>query len=162
MGCNIYTRALDPKIKTPEKVRAWYADTVSQSQYEDGHSYSGEIGCTSRIYFTGQVVDLIEDLDAHMDNVSKGDVAVFQVKVINENMATLVRWREEVGRLYNLVQSSDRASRLYPESAKSHLAVKARATKDLARARKRYETLRRNAAGRSKKLRYAVIAACPS
>lgn len=162
MGTNVYTRGLDPKINTQDKVRAWYADAAEQSRYEDGHSYSGEIGCTSHLYFTGTVVELIDDLEAYSDSVSKGDVAVFQVKVINENMATLVRWREEVGRLYNLVQSSDRASRVYPESAKSHLAVKARATKDLARARKRYETLRRNAAGRSKKLRYAVIAACPS
>ena len=161
MGTNVYTRALDPKINTQDKVRAWYNDAAEQSRYEDGHSYSGEIGCTSRIYFTGQTVELIDDLEALMDTVSKGDVAVFQVKVINEEMATLVKWREAVKAAYAPVWNLQSAARRDPKN--KTLAAALRKQTNLAeRTKARYDELRRNAAARSSKVRYAVIAACPS
>lgn len=162
MGTAIQSYTLDKKLKTVENVRKWYKDAVKQDQFENGHNgYTGTIGSTHGLKFTGRSVELIEDLEAMAGRTEKGDVEVYTVKVINENMATLVKWREEVGRLYGLVQSSDRASRLYPDSYEVHLDVKKRAEKDLVRARKRYLELRRNAAARSKKFQYAVIAACP-
>lgn len=161
MGTNVYTRALDPKIKTPDQVRKWYTDAVSQSQYEDGHSYSGEIGCTSRIYFTGQTVELIDDLEALMDTVSKGDVAVFQVKVINEEMATLVKWRAAFKAAYAPMWNLQSIAQRDPKNKAAAAALR-KQRKLAERTKARYDELRRNAAARSSKVRYAFIAACPS
>lgn len=161
MGCNLYTRILDPKIKTPDQVRKWYADAAEQSRHEDGHSYSGEIGCTSRIYFTGQILEIDDDLEAQMDNVDKGDVAVFQIKVINDNMATLVKWRATMTAAYAPLWSLQSAAARDPKNKAIQASL--RKQRNLAeRTKARYNELRRNAAARSSKLRYAVIAACPS
>ncbi len=161
MGTNVYTRTLNPKIKTQDQVRAWYNDAAEQSRYEDGHSYSGEIGCTSRIYFTGRTVELIDDLEAQIDTVDKGDVAVFQVKVINEEMATLVKWRTAFKAAYAPIWAMERAVRENPKDKTVARAL--RLQRNLAeRTKARYDELRRNAAARSSKTQYAVIAACPS
>lgn len=164
MGTNIQSFRLNPKLKTQEQVRKWYADAVQQSQYEDGHSYSGEIGCTSRIYFTGKILDVNEDLEALIDTVQKGDVAVFQIKVINENMATLVKWREKLQAAYTPVLQNDWNWLVgRPDEPGRKLTSEDRKRRALyTRTKARYEELRRNAAARSKKLQYAIIAACPS
>lgn len=161
MGTNVYTRTLDPKIKTPDQVRKWYDDAAEQSRYEDGHSYSGEIGCTSRIYFTGKVLEIDDDLETFMDTVDKGDVAVFQIKVINHKMATLVKWREAMTAAYEPLWGLQSAARRDPKN-KAVAAALRKQTKLAERTKARFNELRRNAAARSKKTQYAIIAACPS
>ena len=161
MGTNVYTRGLDPKINTQDKVRAWYADAAEQSRYEDGHSYSGEIGCTSRLYFTGRIVEIIDDLEEFVDTVEKGDVAVFQVKVINEEMATLVKWAAKVREAHQPLWALQSAVRNDPKNKEAARQLKKQQAA-WKRAGARYDELRRNAAARSKKTRYAIIAACPS
>lgn len=162
MGCNLNAYKLSPKIKTIEAVRKWYKDVVEQDQYENGHGgYSGTIGSTHGLRFMNDSYELLEDAEERYDFIEKGMVEVFQVKVFNEDMATLAKWRSEVERIVRLVNSSGQAARIYPESRASHLLVQKRATKDLVRARKRYTELRRNAAARSKKFQYMVVVACP-
>lgn len=159
MGTTVQTFKLPAKIKTMEQVRAWYADAAEQSRYESGHSYSGEIGCTNRIYFTGRDVELLDDLEEVF--VEKGDVAVFRVKVFNEQMATLVKWGAKLNEAYQPVWGLQVQLARDPKNKEVQRALKAQ-HKAVERARARLNELRRNAAARSSKYQYAVVAACPS
>jgi len=74
MGANGIT--LRVKGKNPAEVRVELEDRIEQSRFEDGHSYSGEIGMVTGITFRGSMEDPQKAQDHALELAEKWGAAV--------------------------------------------------------------------------------------
>lgn len=70
--------------KTLEQARKQWSLDCEQSRYEDGHSYSGEIGMLNDGQLTGRVFNSGEEFDEFLEGKYKGDAFWAQIRVIRE------------------------------------------------------------------------------
>lgn len=70
--------------KTLAQAQKQWDKDCEQSRYEDGHSYSGEIGMLGKGRVTSHIFNSGEEFNAFLENKDKGDAYWAQVKVIRE------------------------------------------------------------------------------
>lgn len=87
MGASLVGRSYPGKTQAQAQ-KLWNA-ACEQSRYEDGHSYSGEIGMLGSGRVTSHVFNSAEEFDNFLEGKDKGDAYWAQIKVIRETKPLL-------------------------------------------------------------------------
>ena len=95
MGASLVSRSYPGKTQAQAQ-KLWDA-ACEQSLYEDGHSYSGEIGMLDRGRVTSHVFNTYEDFESFLESKDKGNAYWAQIRVIRETkplIAARQKWLE--------------------------------------------------------------------
>jgi len=116
------------KGNTQEARTKYFWDVVKQAQHEYGHGgYSGTAAEFSHIVVTNRVFEMVEDMQAFINDKEKNDAYFVQLKVIKDS-ATITKWltqaREISNAMWRTSDSKERA-RLQKEASKIHAKIRA-------------------------------------